>query len=56
LIPQFFVGELAGRTVFDFGFDGQLLVDLRVGVFIEQVVNDIHFATHAPARPGFTVA
>src|SRR5206468_9070433 len=56
LIAQFFVSELACRAVFDFGFDGQLLIDLRLGVLVEQVVNDVHLTTDAPMRPWFSFA
>ena len=56
LIAQFFVRDRASSSVFGFGFDRRLLVGRRVGVFIEHVVDDVHFAVHAPFRPRLAVA
>ena len=55
LVAQFLIRELTCRPVFDFSCYGQLLIALRVCVFIEQVVDDVHFAAYAPMRPRFAV-
>src|SRR5205807_9595786 len=52
---QFFVSERAGGAVFDFRFDGESIVDFAAGIFIEQVVHDVHFAADTPVRPRFAL-
>jgi hypothetical protein len=56
LLAQLFVGKPACGAVLDFRFDGEAIVDLGTGAFIEHVVDDVHFTAHAPARPWFAFA
>src|SRR5207245_5183154 len=39
-----------------FGFNRQLLIDRRVSVLVEEIVDDVHFAADTPFCPGFAVA
>ena len=56
LPAQFFIREGARRAMFDLRLDGETIIDLGAGVFIEHVVDDVHFTIHAPLRPRFALA
>src|SRR5262249_8571319 len=56
LLPQFLVRERTSGSVFSFGFNRRLFVGRRIGVFIEHVVDDVHFAVDAPFCPRFAFA
>ena len=55
-LAKFLISEYATRAVFGFRFDCDFVLRWRVGVLIEHVVDDIHFAIDAPNRPGLALA